>query len=184
MTSVICELLLCMASIWAGAVSLKDRQGWRTAGFLLIATTALLGALVYARLEQFQPVHQFMSGVSARLALLLIAVGGLYRMSHRLLLVAAAAVMLWVPEQWALAGNVIALIAIAWPGRSRRWPLALMGALLFMFAGLVVGVRGDWHGIARQDIYHLTLMLAALSWGMARLVSQGPQSRLPAPLAD
>lgn len=183
MTSVICELLLCIACLWACAISLKDRQGWRACGFLSIAATALVGALVYAGVEQVQPAHQAMSGVSGRIALLLIAVGSLHRMSHRWLLLAAAALMLWVPQQWALAGNLLALIAIAWPGRSQRWPLAIAGSLLFIFAGLVVGARGEWHGIARQDIYHLTLMLAALSWGIARLVSTRPQPRLPAPLA-
>lgn len=183
MSAVICELLLCLACLWASAVSLKDRQGWRAMGFVLIATTALIGALVFAGLEQLRPAHQALGGVSGRIALLLIAVGCLHRMPHRLLLIAAAALLLWVPQQWALAGNLLALVAIAWPGRSRHWPLALSGALLFIFAGLVVGSRGEWHGIARQDIYHLTLMLAALSWGIARLVTNGPPPRLPAPLA-
>ena len=179
MISVICELLLCMACLWACAVSLKDRQGWRATGFLLIAATATAGALVYAGLEQVQSAHQAMSGVSGRIALLLIAVGSLRRMSQRGLLVAAVAVLIWLPQQWVLAGNLLALIAIAWPGRSRRWPFAVTGALLFIFAGLVVGARGEWQGIARQDIYHLTLMLAALSWGMARLVDKEPQGRKP-----
>ncbi|NUT77799.1 hypothetical protein HNO86_22375 [Pseudomonas sp. C1C7] len=183
MLSVLCEVMLCSACLWAGTISLKDRQGWRAAGFLLIAVTALMGALVFAGLEQVRPAHQFLSGVSARIALLLIAVGCLRRISQRLLLVAALACLLWVPNQWALAGNLLALIAIAWPGRSQRWSLAVAGSLLFAFAGLVVGSRGEWQGIARQDLYHLTLMLAALSWGIARLVSTGPQSRLPTPLA-
>lgn len=183
MTSVICEFLLCLACLWAAFTSLQDRQGWRATGFLTIAFTALLGALVYAQLQPFQPAHQFMAGVSGRIALLLIAVGCLRRLGHRLLLVAGAAILLAVPEQWTLAGNGLALIAIAWPGRSRRWSLAITGSLLFLFAGLVVGARGEWQGIARQDIYHLTLMLAALSWGIARLVNPGSPPRLPAPLA-
>lgn len=180
MTSVICELLLCIASLWACAVSLKHRQGWRAIGFLLIAITATAGALVYAGLEQVKPAHQAMSGVSGRIALLLIAVGGWQRSSYRLLLVASAAILLWVPEHLALAANLLALVAIAWPGRSQRWPWAVAGSLLFIFAGLVVGVRGEWHGFARLDLYHLALMLAVLSWGIARLVTTGRQPPLPA----
>ncbi|MGC4010827.1 MAG: hypothetical protein QM805_18695 [Pseudomonas sp.] len=130
-SSVICELLLCAASLWAAVDSLKTGHGWRALGFTLIAVTALLGALVYGGLETTRPAHQAMTSLSGRITLL--------------------------------------LIAIAWPGRSQRWPLAMAGALLFVLAGLGIAGRGEWQGIPRVDLYHLTLMLATLCWTLARL---------------
>lgn len=168
-SSVICELLLCAASLWAAVDSLKNGQGWRALGFALIASTALLGALVYGGLETTRPAHQVMTSLSGRIALLLIAIGSLHGATRHLLLATLAALMLWLPDNLALAGNLLALIAIAWPGRSQRWPLAIAGALLFVLAGLGIAGRGEWWGIPRVDLYHLTLMLATLSWSLARL---------------
>jgi hypothetical protein len=182
-SSVICELLLCAASSWAAADSLRHGHGWRLLGFVLIAATALAGALVYGGLEDLRPAHQAMSGVSGRITLLLIAVGSLHGAPRHALLLAVGALMLWLPDNLALAGNLLALVAIAWPGRSRRWPLALAGALLFVLAGLGIGGRGEWLGIARLDLYHLTLMLATLCWANAGLQGSRWQPRTPAFLA-
>jgi len=168
-SSVLCELLLCATSLWAAADSLKNGHGWRVLGFVLIAVTALLGALVYGGLEAARPTHQTMTGLSGRIALLLIAIGSLHGATRHLLLAAVAALMLWLPDNLALAGNLLALIAIAWPGRSQRWPLAMAGALLFVLAGLGIAGRGEWWGVLRVDLYHLTLMLATLCWTFARL---------------
>jgi hypothetical protein len=180
--SVICELLLCAASLWAAADSLRHGHGWRALGFALITAAALAGALVYSGMEAVRPTHQALSGVSGRIALLLIAVGSLHGALRHLLLVALAALMFWLPEKLALAGNLLALLAIAWPGRSRRWPLALAGALLFVAAGLGIGGRGEWLGVPRLDLYHLTLMLAVLCWAAAGLQGSRWQWRLGAPL--
>ncbi|WP_236173375.1 hypothetical protein [Pseudomonas pseudonitroreducens] len=168
-SSVLCELLLCVASLWAAVDSLKHAHGWRAGGFVLIAVTALLGALVYGGLETARPAHQTMTGISARISLLLIAIGSLHGAPRHLLLAALAALMLWLPDNLALAGNLLALLAIAWPGRSQRWPLAIAGALLFVLAGLGIAGRGEWWGIPRVDLYHLTLLLATLCWTLARL---------------
>lgn len=181
LSSTNCELLLCAACLGAALVSHRDRHGWRVLGFVLIALTALVGAEVYAGEVALHPSHQFLSSVSGRVSLLLIAVGSLHGVARPLLLIALAALMLWLPEPAVLAGNLLALIAIAWPGRSRRWPLAIAGSLLFVLAGLVVGTRGEWMGLLRLDIYHLTLMLAALCWMLARL-SGTRWTRRPSPL--
>lgn len=181
--SVMCELLLCAASLWAAADSLRSGHFWRVIGFVLIATTALAGAMVYGGLEAVRPAHQAMSGASGRIALLLIAVGSLHGAPRHLLLVALAGLMLWLPQNLVLAGNLAALIAIAWPRRSQRWPLSIAGALLFVLAGLGIGGRGEWRGIARLDLYHLTLMLAMLCWAHAGLQGTRWALRAPAPLA-
>jgi hypothetical protein len=175
-SSVLCELLLCAACVWAAADSLKHGRGWRVGGFVLFAFTALLGAWVYGGLETARPAHQFMTGISGRIGLLLIAIGSLHGTARHLLLVALAALMLWLPDNLALAGNLLALVAIAWPGRSQRWVLALAGGLLFVLAGLGIAGRGEWLGIPRVDLYHLALMLATLCWTRAGL--QGTHWRL------
>lgn len=68
-----------------------------------------------------------------------------------------------------LAISVLALVVIAWPGRSRHWPLAIAGGALFALVGLVVGSRGEWLGIPRVDLYHLGLAAAVLLWLRAGL---------------
>ncbi|MBB4864889.1 hypothetical protein HNP46_003765 [Pseudomonas nitritireducens] len=181
--SVICELLLSAACLWAAADSLRHGQFCRLAGFVLIACTALLGALVYGGVETARPAHQWLTGVSGRISLLLIAVGSLHGFSRHLLLAVLGALMLWLPQQAALVGNLLAVIAIAWPGRSGRWPLALGGALLFVLAGLGIAGPGQWLGVPRVDLYHLTLALAALCWAHARLQGTRWQLRSPTPLA-
>lgn len=138
-------------------------------GLLLMGTAALLGALRYAGFETVTPWHQAASQLSGRLGLLLIAVGGLQRSVGRLWLLGAALLLWWLPDNLALLGNLLALLAIAWRGRSRHWPLAIAGSLLFPLAGLLVGTRGTWAGVARLDLFHLLLALAVLCWGLAGL---------------
>ena len=74
-------------------------------------------------------------------------------------------------------GNALALLALAWPGRSRRWALAVAGSLAFLLAGLVIGTQGDWLGVPRVDFFHLCLASAVLAWVGARLRERGSGRR-------
>ncbi|MBM7059608.1 hypothetical protein JQX08_02695 [Pseudomonas sp. UL073] len=167
--NVLCELLLCTACLWAAYGALRASQTWRLLGFLLIGAAALLGAVHYAGVEQVATAHQQLSAVSGRLSLLLIALGAVRGVRRQALVLALGALMLGLPEQAALFGNLLALLAIGWPGRSQRWALACTGCLLFLCAGLAVGTRGEWLGIARLDLFHLTLLAAVLCWSFAGL---------------
>ncbi|BAN48270.1 hypothetical protein [Metapseudomonas resinovorans] len=171
--SVICELLLFGACLLAVTLSLRAGHYWRGLGLALIGLAALLGAFHYAGMETVKPLHQAASSLSGRVSLLLIAAASLVGPARNALLLALAGVMLWLPAQAALAGNVLALMVIAWKGRSRHWPLAIAGCLLFMAAGLLVGTQGEWLGIPRLDLFHLTLALAVGCW----LLAGGPPLR-------
>lgn len=164
-----CELLLSLSCLWAAARSLGQGRVWAMGGFLLMGTAALLGAVQYAGVAAAAPWHQAVTQLSGRLGLLLIAVGGLQQHGQRLLLLVAAVVLWFVPENLALAGNLLALLAIAWRGRSQRWPLAVAGSLLFPVAALLVGTHGEWFGVARLDLFHLLLAVAVLCWSQAGL---------------
>lgn len=164
-----CELLLGLACLWAAARSLRQGRAWAMGGLLLMGVAALLGALQFAGIAAATSWHQGATQLSGRIALLLIAAGGLQQHGQRLLLVIAAVVLWLVPDSFALAGNLLVLLAIAWHGRSRRWPLAVAGSLLFPVAALLVGSRGEWFGVARQDLFHLLLAVAVLCWGLAGL---------------
>lgn len=162
--SVLCELLLCASCLWAASASLSRQHGWMALGFLLIGSAALLGAFNYAGVEQVKPWHQSVSGVSGKLALVLIAAGGaLSGWRQHLLVLLFAAAMLLLTSQLVLVGNLLALLLIVWNGRS-RWLLAATGSVLFVAAGLLVGTQGVWQGIARVDLFHLTLALAVVCW--------------------
>ncbi|WP_275628682.1 hypothetical protein [Pseudomonas sp. 273] len=174
---VFCELLLFAACLWAALGSLRRRQGWAVPGFALFGLAALLGALEYAGLDALAPLHQQASDIAGRLGLLLIALGGVGGWGLNLAVAGLCAVMSLLPDGPSLAVNLLALLAIVRRGRSRRWPLALAGAVLFAAAGLLVGTRGEWSGVARVDIFHLVLALAVWCWGRAELGSRGQDWR-------
>lgn len=163
------ELLLAAACLLAAWSYGRERQGWRAAGFVSMALAALAGAVLYAGVGAIDEVHRQLAFISSRIGLLLIAFVWLHGAPRHLALLALAAAMLVAPAPVALVGNALALLALAWPGRSQRWPLAVFGSLAFLLAGLVIGTQGDWFGVPRVDLFHLSLALAVLAWVGARL---------------
>ena len=174
------ELVLAAACAAAALAALRHRAALAALGFGLIGITALIGAFVYGGVPGAEAPHEAVGFLAARIGLLLVAAKGWPGMKRGLLLVGACAVALLVPGVVSLGISVLALVAIAWPGRSARWPLALAGALLFALAGLVIGTRGEWLGVARVDLYHLGIALAVLAWTFAGVGRPLPP-RLPAP---
>ncbi|WP_271103620.1 hypothetical protein [Pseudomonas tohonis] len=163
------ELLLASACLLAAWLHGRERQGWRAAGFVLMALAALAGAALYAGLDALDEVHRQLAFMSSRIGLPLIAFVWLRGASRHLAVLALAAAMLLAPAPVALVGNALALLALAWPVRSRRWALAVAGSLAFLLAGLVIGTQGDWLGVPRVDFFHLCLASAVLAWVGARL---------------
>ncbi|MBB4862609.1 hypothetical protein HNP46_001453 [Pseudomonas nitritireducens] len=178
MLPVIAELLLTLACAVAAWLALRERYGWRALGFLSMGVAALLGALEYGGVEALAEPHHLASVVSGAIGLPLIALGRLAGSPVQralVLLVCMALVML--PSQVTLLTNLVALLVIAWPGRSRRYPLALIGSLLFIGSGLLIGTRGELAGVPRRELFHLGLTLAIGAWAFAGLSSGIP--RLP-----
>lgn len=163
------ELLLASACLLAAWLHGREREGWRAAGFVSMALAALAGAVLYAGFSAVDDLHRQLAFVSSRIGLPLIAFVWLQGAPRHLALLALAAAMLLLPPPVALVGNALALVALAWPGRSRRWPLAVAGSMAFLLAGLVIGTQGDWLGIPRVDLFHLCLATAVLAWIGARL---------------
>lgn len=178
MLPVIAEVLLTLACATAAGLALRERQPWRALGFLSMGAAALLGALEYAGVAGLVEVHHQASGVSAAVGLPLIALGRLSGAPIKHALVSLACVALAVlPSPMTVASNLIALLIIAWPGRSRRYALALLGALLFIGSGLLIGTRGELAGVPRRELFHLGLALAVAAWALAGLGCGAP--RLP-----
>ncbi|MFR0689584.1 hypothetical protein ACLUTX_09320 [Enterobacterales bacterium AE_CKDN230030158-1A_HGKHYDSX7] len=176
MLPVIAELLLTLACAVAAWLALREQQGWRALGFLAMGAAALLGALEYGGVAALNEPHHLVSVVSAAVGLPLIALGrlaGAAVLRALVLLVCMALVML--PAPVTLLTNLAALLVIAWPGRSRRYALALLGALLFMGSGLLIGTRGEWAGVPRRELFHLGLTLAVAAWAFAGLGSGLPK---------
>ncbi|GAC1030689.1 hypothetical protein thsps21_15160 [Pseudomonas sp. No.21] len=163
------ELLLASACLLAAWLHGRERQGWRAAGFVSMALAALFGAALYAGLGALDEAHRQLAFISSRIGLPLIAFVWLRGATRHLVMLGLAAAMLLAPPAVALAGNALALATLAWPGRSRRWGLAVAGSLAFLLAGLVIGTQGDWLGIPRVDLFHLCLATAVLAWIGARL---------------
>lgn len=177
MLAVLCELALfgaCMGALWECG---RRRQGWAVLGFELLGLAALLGALTYAGLEAVSDPHRWLSTAAGRVALVLIAFAGGGGRWRVLAVLAALVAMSLLPDKLVLVGNLAALLAIAWKGRSARWPFAVVGVVLFASAGLLIGTHGEWLGIARLDLFHLCLAAAVLAWGAAGLA--GRREALP-----
>lgn len=182
MLPVIAELLLTLACAVAAWFALREQQGWRALGFLSVAIAALLGALEYGGIALLAEPHHLASVVSGAAGLPLIALGRLSGVPvQRAVVLLACMALVMVPSQVTLLTNLVALLVIAWPGRSRRYALALLGALLFIGSGLLIGTQGELAGMARRELFHLGLMAAIVAWAFARLGSGVP--RLPRALA-
>jgi hypothetical protein len=178
MLPVIVELLLTLACAVAAWLALRERQGWRALGFLSMGVAALLGALEYGGIGALVEAHHLASVLSGAVGLPLIALGALPGGAGRQLLVLiGCAVLLMLPTEVTLVSNLISLLVIAWPSRSRRYLPALLGALLFIGSGLLVGTRGEWGGVPRRELFHLGLTIAVAAWIVAGLGSGAP--RLP-----
>lgn len=180
MLPVIAELLLTLACAVAAWLALGERQQWRALGFLSMGVAALLGALEYGG-AGLADAHHVASVVSGAVGLPLIALGRLSGGLGRQAVVLVAGVALVFLSQLSLVSNLVALLVIAWPGRSRRYGLAVLGALLFIGSGLLIGTRGELAGVPRRELFHLGLTVAVTLWILARLGSGKP--RLPRALA-
>lgn len=178
MLPVIAELLLTLACAIAAWLALREQMGWRALGFLSMGIASLLGALEYGGVAALEEPHHLASVVSGAIGLPLVALGRLPGAPVRralVLLLCMALVLL--PSMATLATNLMALLVIAWPGRSRRYALALFGALLFIGSGLLIGTRGELAGVPRRELFHLGLTVAVAAWILAGLDSGVP--RLP-----
>ena len=159
-----CELALAVCSALNIFVAWRHRAHLASLGFGLIGLAALLGAGAYAGAQAAVAAHDALTFLAARLGLLLIAARGLRDAKWAAGVAVVCVVALLAPSPADLAISVLALIAIAWKGRSRQWPLAIAGAVLFALVGLLVGGPGEWLGIPRVDLYHLGLSAALLLW--------------------
>ncbi|MBD9513756.1 hypothetical protein M2D07_002060 [Pseudomonas sp. BGr12] len=177
MLPVIAELLLTLACTIAAWLALREQMGWRALGFLSMGIAALLGALEYGGVVALSEAHHLASVVSGAIGLPLIALGRLSGGPGRQVMVLVIGVLLVFLAQLSLVSNLIALLVIAWPGRSRRYSLALLGALLFIGSGLLIGTRGELAGVPRRELFHLGLTVAVSVWILAGLGSGAP--RLP-----
>lgn len=176
MLPVIAELLLTLACAVAAWLALRGQMGWRALGFLSMDVAALLGALEYGGVAAMAEPHHLASVVSGAVGLPLIALGRLTGAPvQRALVLLACMALVLLPSQVTLLSNLLALLVIAWPGRSRRYALALLGALLFIGSGLLLGTRGELAGVPRRELFHLGLTVAVLAWTLAGLGSGLPR---------
>ena len=169
---VFCEALLAACCTVATVSALRSRAELAALGFALIGSAAMLGALVYAGIEATTAAHAGASLLAARLGLLLIATQAVRERLWGTAVVLLGVLSLLVPAPLDQGIAVLALVAIAWKGRSRQWPLAVAGAVLFALAGLVIGTRGEWLGLPRVDLFHLGLAAAVLAWWRAGIAQR------------
>jgi hypothetical protein len=164
-----CEIVLLLACLTAAVFSSRKGATLAALGFALIGIASALGALEYAGMDGLAEAHRMASRISGRLSLVLIALDALRLRGAWLAAAAAVIVLPLLPPPVALAVNVAALCGIVYGRRQYGLVASVAGALLFILAGIAIGTTGEWHGIARVDLYHLVLALAVACWASSDL---------------
>jgi len=180
-THVASELILTGACALPALVAWRQRAHLTALGFASISVAALLGAAVYAGLQDVASAHDTASFLAGRLGLLLIALRRFGSPRQVASTILACAVAFLVPAPVDLAVSMLALVAIVWRSRSPHGLLAMVGGLMFALAGLVVGTQGEWLDVPRVDLFHLSLATAALLWLKAGVAhaKRTPSGALP-----
>ena len=153
--SILAELALAGSALW----SMNRARTIDGGGFLLFALAALAGALVHGGFHWAQMPHDWLSRGANWVALILIVIG---RVQGRVLSPVICFCLLAVAL--ATGGNtqllnlaaLLLLVAGLWVQSKRPPTLVVIGALLFILAGLVIGTRDQLH----TDAFHLTLAVA------------------------
>ncbi|NEX63901.1 hypothetical protein [Noviherbaspirillum galbum] len=166
---VACEIVLLSACLAASLVCWKRRDALAAIGFALIGIASALGALEYAGLAGLGEPHRFASRLSGKISLFLVALDALRVPGSWLLAALALAAFPFLPPFVSLAVNIVALAGIVWGGRRHALWSSLAGAVLFALAGLLIGTKGEWHGFARLDLYHLAIAAAVACWAAGSL---------------
>jgi hypothetical protein len=135
------DALVLVAALWAllrARSLLLGDLAWR-GGLALVAIAAAVGAVRYAVAPALAPLHGVLSSVAETVGMPLMAVGLLARsgLARR--------------EQ---RGAGFASVGLA-------------GAALATIAALVVGDTGEWHGIARETVFHVLFATSLVCFGAA-----------------
>lgn len=198
--------MVCLACVFqlgkldtSAPVAGRARRYGAQLGFALAAVAAAMGGVRYGLFPQLKDWHDFLSAVSALIGFPLIGLSMLSfgRKTHWSasrwgvwLLALCAGFALFRHLGWAgeygllLQGTT--LVAIVYSG-ALRWPVrlpvihAVVGTILFVFAGLVVGAEGFWGPVRREDIFHILLAIAfcILAWQMVLLARTESQVSIP-----
>jgi len=181
-TTVATDLILAAATFGPGfKLGRTSRPGHLAAAFglCIVGTAALLGAIRYAGLDAIADIHLFVSQMGGAVGTPMLGVAtaaAIYALSPRPQLLAAGILFAGfaldaafaIPGYRTIAGGLGMVLCIAMGAvLVRRGDMtgvfAIAGAILIAIAGLVIGSRGDWNGILRVDLFHVTLAAGYVS---------------------
>ncbi|MDF3819571.1 hypothetical protein P3G55_06655 [Leptospira sp. 96542] len=181
LTTFVSDLILSLVTFYC-ALQLKGKSTIpnRAAmyAFIIIGISAGLGSIHFLGIFEFDSIYRFFVNASGAVAVPLIGVA-FYHLTFRKLtenfflikllsitIVFIVFVYLYpVPLYATIVGGVSMLIIILGSMtklKQNRKPslFAILGAILFITAGLVVGTTGERAGILNVDIFHIMLALA------------------------
>ena len=135
------DTVVLAAALWAllrARSLLLGDLAWR-GGLALVALAAAVGAVRYAGAPSLAPLHGTLSSVAETVGMPLMAVGLLARSG----------------------------LARREQRGARFASLVLAGAALATIAALVVGDTGEWHGVARENVFHALFATSLVCFGSA-----------------
>ncbi|MBM9502592.1 hypothetical protein JWG44_20260 [Leptospira sp. 201903071] len=189
LSTVFSDFILCIVSIFT-ALQLKNSISYSKSagflGFLLIGIPAGLGSIHFFGITFLDPIYRFMVGVAGFVGVPLIGTGffhlGIRKLEKKLLYpIAGILLLVYVLFTYVLVfpllstvlGGVAMGIAIFACIRKNSGATkvpamyGILGAILFILAGLVIGTTGSRGPILNVDIFHIVLAIAVYSLGVS-----------------
>ncbi len=178
---------LLMLVAFAACMWLRSRgERYASTGFMLIGIAAFIGAVRFGVNPDLAELHGFVSALATATGLPLIGVQFLSTCWNRpgpdgrmitmgTSVVGFAAFGLAFPfEAYGTVVGALSMVAVivgasrCLPHHPKRGAAAIVGALLFAVAGLVIGTEGDVGPFLAIDVFHGVLCIAVggLAWGL------------------
>ena len=177
------DFLVAAMAIFA-ALSARQRSlvdVFSQTGYAAIAVAAIIGTVKFAGVPALAQHHAIASHIATVVGVPFAAVGfflvtrelRLWAAGTVALLVITAAVVFWNSPTYGLLAGIAAQAIWLWAGFNARSlpgriPLrVIISVVLTSVAGLVFAPPGEWHGIAKENIFHGLLALALMQQGYA-----------------
>lgn len=181
------DLVLAYSALHA-ACSVISTNLYAFTGFMLICTAASLGVFRFASSKpssQLLTWHKYMSWLSSVLGVSLIAIAYFrqFNLPTPANALASLAITLCIlkphlsEKVLSTASEIvsaIAILTIVLLNIFQLNALAVIGAGMYVVSGLVIGTEGEWHGIAKVDLFHYALVVGNIGLMMGLNVDPIP----------
>lgn len=170
------DFILSFVSIFV-AIQIKNITSYSKAaglfGFISIGISAGLGTIHFLGIEILDPIYHFSVGLASFVGVPLIGTGffhiGIKKLEKNFIYPIAGILIFLFPLLSTTLGGIamimVVLVCIRKNSGETKIPAlyGILGAILFILAGLVIGTTGSRGPILNVDIFHIVLAVAVYS---------------------